>query len=337
MTNIREILPIQSVSENTTDMYLYLCSKLEELGVPYTTDQGNIYATKNPENLPKIPCFASHIDTVHDITEEIHLLEFYDGRVITGFNRVLMQQTGVGGDDKVGIYYCIRALEELEAVKVAFFTDEEIGCVGSGKAIMEFFSDVSMVLQGDRQGNTDFITKISNVELSSKEFQDDIFDIVHSHNYVYNDRGGITDVGQLRQNGLEIPVVNISCGYYNPHSCDEYINMDHVENGLKMFLEIATEFGDREYHVPKYVYTPIVYKNAPGYWDAVNRKYVYRTLVEEVEYYAVLLCDDTCFGISIPAHEDLQYQLVTQGFLTIEELDMIDDYYLISQDEYLEL
>lgn len=262
MTNIREILPIQSVTYKTTDMYIYLCNKLKAMGIPFETDRGNIYATKNPKNNPLVPCFVSHIDTVHAITDEIHVLEFYEGRILTGFNRVKMTQTGIGGDDKVGIYYCIKALEQLDAVKVAFFRDEERGCLGSAEAKMGFFKDVSMVLQGDRKGHNDFVTKISGIDLSEKDFQNDVLDIVTTHDYKFCTFGGTTDVGQLRKNGITVPVVNISCGYYNPHSKDEYIDMVKVENGLSMFLEIARTFGEKEYYIEKYttpVYTPKTY------------------------------------------------------------------------------
>ncbi len=115
LMNILEILPIQSVTHNTKEMFAFITKKLKEMDVDYYVDNGNIYATKNPKSLPLIPAFVSHTDTVHDITDEIHVLEV-DGKYI-GFNRYKMGLTGIGGDDKVGIYYCFRALEEIRCRK----------------------------------------------------------------------------------------------------------------------------------------------------------------------------------------------------------------------------
>lgn len=307
--NILEILPIQSVTHNTKEMFAFIIKKLKEMGIDYYVDNGNIYATKNPKSLPLIPAFISHTDTVHDITDEIHVLEV-DGKYI-GFNRYKMGLTGIGGDDKVGIYYCFRALEELDAVKVAFFRDEEIGCVGSQSADMDFFEDVSMIFQGDRKGNKDFVTDIYNVPLSDDKFQRKIKKVVESYNYEFNDNGGLTDVMQLRENGFNRPVANISCGYYNPHCPDEYIVIADMENGLHMLLEIAKKFGHKSFDMPKVErYSGYAYGSAYGYEDYLR--------------------DDRCIGdyrfvddIDNYVHKDDTYYL-----------DDMDCYVILDPDNY---
>ncbi len=62
--------------------------------------------------------------------------------------------SGIGGDDKVGVYTCLNALfqEGIESVKVSFFRNEEIGCIGSKAADMKWFEDVNWVCQLDRRG-----------------------------------------------------------------------------------------------------------------------------------------------------------------------------------------
>jgi hypothetical protein len=46
--------------------------------------------------------------------------------------------TGIGGDDKCGVFACLTLLKELPYVKAAFFVSEETGCHGSLKADPRF-------------------------------------------------------------------------------------------------------------------------------------------------------------------------------------------------------
>lgn len=251
--DIREILKVQSVTYKTERMRAFIKSYLKDNNIDFYEKDGNIYATKNPNNETLIPALVSHTDTVHDIIDNFVLLESSCGTIYKGLDGDTLDFSGVGGDDKVGIYYCLRALEELDAVKVAFFRDEEFGCLGSIEADMSFFDDVSMIFQGDRKGNDDFVTRISGTELSNDDFLYEIIDIISDHGYDLCPHGGITDVGQLRDNGFNRPVANISCGYYNPHSDDEYIDMIDVENGFKMLMKICRKVGNLEFEMPEVV------------------------------------------------------------------------------------
>lgn len=55
-------------------------------------------------------------------------------------------------------------------MKCAFFVQEETGCIGSGEADMDFFADCRFVLQCDRKGDSDLVTRISGMDLCSEEF-----------------------------------------------------------------------------------------------------------------------------------------------------------------------
>lgn len=48
---------------------------------------------------------------------------------------------GLGADDKNGIWIALKCLRKYDSLKLAFFVSEEVGCVGSGKAVMDFFND----------------------------------------------------------------------------------------------------------------------------------------------------------------------------------------------------
>jgi len=228
--DLKQILSIQSESYNQWRMFAYIIRQLKAMpDVDYYVADENIYVTKGIAD--EYPCMVAHMDTVHEIVEDLHVVDF-DGN-LTGFNRVSMEQTGIGGDDKVGIYIALQCLQDFSTFKCAFFRDEEVGCQGSYDAHMHFFRDCRFVLQCDRRGNSDFITSAGGTELSSKNFQDDVLPIINAYNYSFAS-GMMTDVMALKENGIKCCVANISCGYYNPHMPNEFVNVRDVANCLDM-------------------------------------------------------------------------------------------------------
>lgn len=255
MEKLIEVLQIQSVSGNQKLMYDYLINEVKSIdGCKITQGKGNIYVTKGAG---PYPCVVSHMDTVHSIVEDLTVLQF--GDKLTGFNTVKMKQTGIGGDDKVGIFITLECLRRFDNIKVAFFRDEEVGCKGSYKANMNFFKDCCYVLQCDRRGNSDFIVNASGVELSSYEFQDAISPTLTSYGYKF-DHGMMTDVMALKERGLNVCCANMSCGYYNPHQSDEYVVIKDVQDCLSMVMDIIQTVGSRvfqhSYSVNKRYSTP---------------------------------------------------------------------------------
>ena len=102
---------------------------------------------------------------------------------------------------------------KYENIKVAFFVGEEVGCIGSSKANMDFFKDVRFVIQCDRRGSNDLIASICSTEIASKEF----IEATGYEAFGYHlEEGMMTDVLTLKENGLQVSAVNMSCGYYDP-------------------------------------------------------------------------------------------------------------------------
>jgi hypothetical protein len=212
---------------------------------------------------------VAHMDTVHDITDDLFPLEF--NGMITGFDRINMEQVGIGGDDKVGIYIALECLRDFDDMKVVFFRDEEVGCMGSYGARMSFFDDCRFVLQCDRRGNSDFITDASGVELSSKCFQDDVLPIISSYDYKFA-KGMMTDVMALKENQIDVSVANISCGYYNPHSPNEYVDVIDVAVCLEMcqtIIRYCTHTYTHRYK-PRYV-APVAPYSKYGKYAKTNK------------------------------------------------------------------
>jgi hypothetical protein len=59
-----------------------------------------------------------------------------------------------------------------------------------------------------------------------------------------------TDVSQVKQKG-DFSCINLSCGYYNMHTPNEFVVVDDVENSFNLALNIVKEFG---YNKFEYVY-----------------------------------------------------------------------------------
>lgn len=288
-----KFLSIQTSSYNQFRMFSYIIRELNKIGCNYYTYNGCIYATKG--SALNYNCMVSHMDTVHDICEDLTVLEIDNN--LTGFNRNTLTQTGIGGDDKVGVFITLQCLKHFDNFKAVFFRDEETGCEGSYDSDIEFFNDCNYVLQCDRRGNSDFIINASGVPLSSDEFQKDIRDTILKYGYSFNN-GMMTDVMALKQSGLQISCANISCGYYNPHQDNEYINIKDVFNCLDMCIDIFTNVYDTYIHE---------YTNSKQKSWLIDSKYIFDDELENCEicskkenvsyssYYGLMLCN-SCIG-----------------------------------------
>jgi hypothetical protein len=170
-----------------------------------------------------------------------------------------MKMRGLGADDKNGIWVCLNVLAKFDVVKCAFFVGEEIGCVGSRGCDMSFFDDCRFVLQCDRRNGGDLITSICG-GLCSEEFLNDI----DYAKFGYKETSGLTtDVGTLKSRGLKVSCVNMSCGYYCPHTDEEYTVLSELDNCLAFVEHIITKCRKVYPHE----------KEPYSFWDEYDRSY----------------------------------------------------------------
>lgn len=263
-------MSIQSASYDSVYMERFIRRRIKKLGLKYTEDAyGNIYVTKGDTDV--FPTMVCHIDTVHSVNPDVRV--FKTENKMFAMDTASMTQYGIGGDDKVGVYITLQLLEKFDNFKAVFFKDEEVGCVGSGKANFKYFDDSSFVLQCDRKGNTDFVNSISGVQLYDDKIQKLISPIL-KHYKRTETTGGLTDVLSIAENNT-VQVANLSCGYYNPHMDDEYINIDDVFNTTILCYQIlsATKYKRFEMQRQKRVYN---YNS----WD----KYNFNTYKPKAQY-----------------------------------------------------
>lgn len=187
---------------------------------------GNLYITKGKSET--YPCIVAHMDQV----QEKHSKDFIAYEVediIIGFSPKHREMQSGGADDSNGIWIGLKCLQKFDALKLAFFVGEEVGCKGSGQAEMEFFSDCRFVIEPDRKGAEDLITQIGWTPLCSDDFLKDI----GFKKFGYKETDGMmTDIEALKDNGLAISCINLSCGYYKPHTDQEFVYKPALSNCL---------------------------------------------------------------------------------------------------------
>ena len=71
--------------------------------------------------------------------------------------------------------------------------------------------------------------------------------LVQSHPY--------TDISQLKKK-IDVSCINISCGYYNMHSNQEFISIDDVCRAIEVGKNMVNTLGYKKY---EYEYKPIIY------------------------------------------------------------------------------
>lgn len=270
LNRLKEVLSVPTKTYKEDGMVKFICKTLDKIdNIHYFLDKmNNVYVTKGkiPEG-QYYPMFIAHTDTVHELVEEIVVEEELLEKPHT-FGRTFTEElylslkgytpqgipTGIGGDDKCGVFLALELIRSLEFVKVALFVSEETGCHGSRECDINFLKDVGYAIQFDAPGNH-LITEIcSGIRMYEKDgqFINRIIPIFEKIMGVspYQQSHPYTDVSQVKQKG-DFSCINLSCGYYNMHTPNEFVVVDDVENSFNLALNIVKEFG---YNKFEYVY-----------------------------------------------------------------------------------
>lgn len=176
---------------------------------------------------------VAHMDTVH---KELP-------RIIELNNRKISSPQGIGGDDRCGIYMISKIIEKHHC-SVLFTEDEEIGGVGADKFVhhnclngLEF----NYAIELDRRGKNDAVF----YECDNPEFED----FITEDGDWKTDFGSYSDICDVAP-ALGCAAVNLSCGYYNAHTKNEYVVFSEMEANIKKvckLIERTTENDKFEY------------------------------------------------------------------------------------------
>lgn len=252
---LKTTLSIPTVYGEEEVMKDYIISFAKHNCIDYHMDsKGNIYLTKGSEKMTEgeyYPCVVSHMDTVHKnhttLIQNNERLEIKESEgILTAYHPHTNKQTGIGGDDKCGVFVCLSMLEHCDVLKGAFFVEEEIGMLGSKHADPEFFKNVGYAIQFDAP-SANWISEVcSGVKLFDKEFKTHITNILSEGGYTKFSIDPFTDVNQLAQK-FDFNCLNLGCGYYKQHTDSEYVVIEEVEKSLKMGKKLIDYLGIKKY------------------------------------------------------------------------------------------
>ena len=221
MQTLLSLYQINSKSGHEAEIKRFVRDQLANLPLEIEEDDfGNIFVTKGQTE--HYPCVAAHLDEVHPPC--VRNLQERDGMIFAVNENG--ERTGIGADDKNGVWIALRLLQSEPILKVAFFVQEEkdgelSGCRGSNACDLAFFDDVDYILQCDRKGASDVVT--FSEKASVRLCEDDFIPENLLQNFGFQPvHGGKTDVVALKMRGLPLPCCNLSCGYYNAHKDEEY-------------------------------------------------------------------------------------------------------------------
>jgi di/tripeptidase len=256
---LKDVLSVPTKTYQEERMVAFLVNWLTENNIPHFVDEhNNVYATKQESSeLPEdfyFPCVISHTDTVHNIdtiniSEE--MLDNAQGEKKLSYKAYNDQgnPTGIGGDDKCGVFACLTLLQELPNVKAAFFVSEETGCHGSLKASEEFFANVGYGIQFDAPENWMVTERCFGQVLFDRDSEffescDKVLTEGMDQNYMEYMVHPYTDVYALRGK-FNFSCINISIGYYNYHTKHEYVVVEDVFNGIDMGKKMIENLGNK--------------------------------------------------------------------------------------------
>jgi tripeptide aminopeptidase len=262
---LKQVLSVPTVTYKEKLMVEFITNWLTENNIEFFVDSyQNIYATKKDNN-PKdenfyYPCVVSHTDTVHPINS-INIFETYLPNAQEEEKLSLFalddnnQPTGIGGDDKCGVFACLTLLKELPNLKAAFFVSEETGCHGSLNSDMGFFANVGYAIQFDAPENWMVTEKCFSQVLFDRDSDffklcDNVLTENMNNDYMRYMTHPYTDVYALRKK-FDFSCINFSIGYYNYHTRNEYVIPEDVYNGIEIGRKMIESLGNNLYFKKK--------------------------------------------------------------------------------------
>jgi hypothetical protein len=245
------ILEIQAQTGKTSRIRAFMRKALEEAGMTVQKRDRQLFAWKGDTNEP-VPIFVAHSDTVHQIVApEKYALGMYTDKgdiIYHAFDPTTRKWRGVGGDDKCGLWVALEAAHALPNIGVIITIDEESGCQGARLLTPEDSAHASVLIQADRRGNDDAVRKTFSGTLSGQDWQDHVASAVLAHGYDWCNFGAATDVAAMKR---AVSAINLSAGYYSPHSPNEYVSETDLENCLELAITLAERSGRQRWdHVP---------------------------------------------------------------------------------------
>ena len=234
----------------------FATSELKKTHNKIIVDDGFVYAQGD---IPVL--LVAHMDTVHK--------ELPNTIVYKNNKDKMSSPNGIGGDDRCGIYMALEVVKKYNC-SVLFCEDEEIGGVGAEK-FADFVNamidaadkgnqtetidivnemEFNYMIEFDRRGKNDAVFYDCDNDKFTKFICQDFFKVAY---------GSFSDISILAP-FFGVAAVNLSCGYYNAHTKDEYVLFSEME---RVILE-ACKILERTTEEDVFEYVPYKYKGSYG-------------------------------------------------------------------------
>ena len=218
---------INICKKNQKELLIYLNSYLLKYYSKDKIESTNSYIYVQGD-IPVL--LVAHLDTVHS---EKPKNIWYNNK------GCIKADEGIGGDDRCGVFIITNLIKESPRPSLLFTTDEEIGGVGATEFCSVHNSlDVNCMIELDRRGKNDVIRY--------SDENDELIKIFECLGYK-EDFGSFTDISILSPH-FNISGVNLSVGYYNAHTKDEYVDVNHMkstEQRVKKFLKNESNYNKK--------------------------------------------------------------------------------------------
>lgn len=233
------------------DLKEYVARRLNETHKSVICGDGYVFAQGD---FPVL--LVAHLDTVHDKLP--HLIMYNKTQ------DALSSPTGIGGDDRCGVYMILEVLRKYNC-SVLFCEDEEVGGVGARlftKTDLARELQFNYIIEFDRKGSNDAVF----YDCDNPEFTEFI-----TREFYEEAHGSFSDISIVAP-ALGCAAVNLSCGYYNAHTKNEYVVLTEMYASIDAackILERTTEDDKFEYIEAEYDYSGLYgsyYGNAEYYY-----------------------------------------------------------------------
>lgn len=245
---LKALYILRSYSGYEDPMRAFLANFLAEHNIPFVNYNGNILGF----NYPGAPLFSAHMDMVNtegyklrsnetSVEEGVFTLD--DKTNIRLYrDKEKKHQTSLGADDKNGIWVILMLLLDGKKINFAFCHSEESGGngstqVASDKECGDFISKCQYGIIIDRRNKGDIIGYSNSYCLALDDRLEAFSDEMK---YGFKKaRGSISDADRF---STLVECVNLSCGYYEPHTSREYTNLNELWNTYNFCFDMLDHF-----------------------------------------------------------------------------------------------
>ena len=187
----------------------------------------------------------AHLDTVHE--QPVRDI------CISADKNILMSPQGIGGDDRCGVFALVKIYQSAQIKPWLLFTcDEEVGGLGAKQFCLAHkqrqlpteLDDLKFLIELDRKSSRDAVFyRCDNPDFKA---------YISGKGFKFA-QGSFSDISLIAPE-LGIAAVNLSCGYYAPHTRHEYINRKELDSTIAKVVSII---GDSP-NLPRFEYVECI-------------------------------------------------------------------------------